>query len=279
MSQSVSAQVYEHPIARQQKGGMQIEKVMLSDSQTVVKAFCVNDTYRPSALISTSAPGSNNAFRLIARQRFYHIKKVNGIPFSPESFTLNFGDTVYFELVFEAIPKGVAIIDLVEGATTVENAWMVYGLQLSPTHLHNGTFSIFTDESSFAAYFKKNSLRLWEVEGFWQLSARFSDKKNKVEKPYCNDQKVAIVRENNDFIVYNMNGEKLDILFKHFKRERYVLTLPLKNVYPLQLTFKAKGSPMLLNAKLSRKQVKALGMYEDFKGKGRIYLKTEWKRR
>jgi hypothetical protein len=269
-----SAQTFQNPIARQQKGGMQVAEVIVSDTQTLVKAFCVNDNYKPSALISTSPPNTNNAFRLIANQKFYHIRKVEGIPLSPESLTLNYGDTVHFELVFDAIPKKTDIIDLVEGATTVENAWMVYGLQLMPTFIQNGHPCMFKNEQSFKGYYKKNNMRLWEIEGFWQLEANYADKKSNVEKPCYNFKKVAIVRENNIFCIYNMNGERLNISFKHYRRERYVFTVPIEDMYPLQRTFKLKNDAMKLNLKLARRHVKLLNLDNDFDN--RVYYKTNW---
>lgn len=273
---TASAQSFQNPIARQQKGGMQVAEIIVSDTQTLVKAFCINDNYRPSALISTSPPNTNNAFRLIANQQFYHIRKVEGIPLSPESLTLNYGDTVHFELVFDAIPKNTDIIDLVEGATTVENAWMVYGLQLTPTFMRNGSSCMFKNEETFKQYFKKNNLRLWEIEGFWELEANYADKKNNVEKPCYDFKKVAIVREKNIFCVYNMNGEKLDISFKHYRRERYVFTVPIEDLFPLQRTFKLKNDVMKLNLKLARRHVKELNLDNEFDS--RVYYKTIWKK-
>jgi len=276
LAELVEAQTYQNPIARQQKGGMQISEVIVSDSQTVVKAFCLNDNYRPSALISTAPPGNNNAFRLIANQRFYAIKDVKGIPFSPKSLTLNFGDTVHFDLTFEPIPKNTKIIDLVEGAASVENAWMIYGLQLHPTFSRHGSLCMFNDEQSFKNYFKKNSLRLWEVEGFWEIEAYYANKKNSQEEPCFEFKEVAVVRENNIFCVYNMKGEKLNMSFKHYRRERYVFSVAIKGLYPMLRTFKMKGDAMKFDLKLPRRQLKALKLEERFKGK--VYHKTKWKK-
>ena len=247
----------ENPIARQVKGGMNIERVELLNNQTVVHAFCVNDVYKPSAQISTAAPKTNDAFRLIADRVFFKLKDVEGIPFSPESTILNFEDTVFFKMYFDPIPKSTQVIDLIEGASLVESAWMLYGVQMiTPTETKEGK-SIFTNKEDFKAYYKRNLLTLWDMEGFWKVAFQYKKGKNEDAETLFDYQEVAIVRENNKFQVYNLQGERIDMHFNHLKRERYTYVLPVGYFYPIQVNFNFKKS-FTVDFPLARKHQKML---------------------
>ncbi len=247
----------QNPIARQVKGGMNIASVELLDNQTVINAYCTNDVYKPSAQISTAAPNTNDAFRLIADRVFFTLKNVEGIPLSPESVILDFGDTVFFKLYFEPIPKNTQIINLIEGASMVENAWMLYGVQMiTPTKTIKGT-SIFSEKEDFEAYYQRNSLTLWDIEGFWEVDFGYEGSQN--GHKVFDYQKVAIVREKNGFHVYQLNGEKINMQFIHLKKERFTYTLPVGYFYPIQKNFNFK-KPFILKFPLAKKHQKTLGV-------------------
>lgn len=248
----------KNPIARQVKGGMNIESVELSDNYTIINAYCTNNVYKPSAQVSTAAPKTNDAFRLIADRVFFKLQKVEGIPLSPESTVLNFGDTIFFTLYFELIPKNTQVIDLVEGASLVESAWMLYGVQMiTPSETPKGR-SIFSNKDDFKAYYKRNLLTLWDIEGFWKVD--FAYKTNDDSNPKVfEDEEVAIVREQNGFHVYTLNGEKLNMQFKHLKRERFTYVLPIGYFYPIQINFNFKKT-FILDFKLAKKHQKTLGI-------------------
>ena len=267
--------IYEYPMVRQHSGGIFIAKVTLSDTSTVIDAFAINDAYRPSALISTAPPGNNNAFRLIANQTFYQIKKAEGIPYTPDDLTLAYGDTVFFSMYFDPIPLTTTSIDLVEGASQVTNAWMIYGIQLAPTWINNDQRTMFKEEQGFTTYFAKNRQKLWEIEGFWQIEANCINKKETQQKAFYDFKKIAIVRENNIFSIYNMKGEKLDISFRHFKRNKYTFKFSIKNYYPILKTFKFKND-FNLKFRLTTNRAKALGLGNEFT-KTKVYFSSNWK--
>lgn len=226
--------VIEEPMIRQIAGGMNIHSIEISDTQTIIKAYCVNDAFRPSALISTSPPGENNAFRLIANKKIYRLKNCEGLAYAPESLTLNYGDTIDFTLIFAPIPKNTKVIDLVEGASEVESAWMLYGIQLQTPNANN---SIFTKKEDFINYFKVNNLKLWEIEGFWSVDLLYNKTNNEQLKMFP-EEEVVIVRENNMFEIYNLQGQRLGFYFKHYKKEKFVFTFPAAELYPYQKVFK-----------------------------------------
>ena len=271
------SKIYNFPIARQTMGGMHVEKVILTDTSTIIKAFCTNDTYKPSALISTAPPGSNNAFRLIAKQNFYQLQGVEGIPTGTENVTLPFGDSIYFDLIFKTIPNDTKVIDLVEGASQVENAWMLYGIQLCDKMvIKDGMQNMFKGAQSFENYFEKNKRRLWAMEGFWEIDAYLTTKDEKTKVPFLTKkEKVAIVREHNNFNVYTMKGEKVNLNLKHFKRDKYVVNFPVSGLYPVQRTFKYKIK-FELSFKLAKRHVKTLNIEKDF-GRKRVYYDSTWR--
>ena len=185
----------QNPVARQVKGGMEVESIELLDNQTVIHAFCTNELYKPSAQVSTAAPNTNDAFRLIADRVFFKLIKIEGIPFSPKSTVLNFGDTVFFKMYFEPIPKNTQVIDLIEGASMVESAWMLYGIQMiTPTKTNKGR-TIFNQKEDFKTYYQRNLLTLWDIEGFWMVD--FGYEGSEANEKLFDYQEVAVVREQN----------------------------------------------------------------------------------
>jgi hypothetical protein len=250
--------IIEHPVARQARGGMYVHSIEISDTSTIVNAYCTNATYRPSALISTAPPNTNDAFRLIADRHFFKLKAIDGIPLSPESVTLNFGDTAFFKMLFEPIPKNTQVIDLVEGASIVESAWMVFGIQMITPTKTKETHSIFQNKTDFKNYYKRNLLALWDIEGFWKVAFLYTESKNGEKQILFDYQEVAIVRENNYFQVYNLQGEKIErMYFNHLKKERYTYVLTTSNLYPIQVNFNFKPN-FNLNFLLSKKYQKSL---------------------
>jgi hypothetical protein len=268
------SQTYDRPFSRQISKGFYLEKITLSDTQTVVNAYCINDTYKPSALISTPAPTSNNSFRLIANQKIYKLVEVEGIPIGKENLTLLFGDTVHFKLVFPPIPAETKVIDMVEGASQVNDAWMAYGVQLTANKLIKGQRTMFFDENAFENYYDNNKLSLWEIEGFWEVEGQFFNRKETFKTDY-KKQKVAIVRENNAFSVYQLDGRRLNIRFDHFRREKYVINFPIDGAYPTRRTFKYKLK-FESRLRLSKSHVRSLGLGEEAQ-QSKIYFESTWR--
>ncbi|MGB0863736.1 MAG: hypothetical protein ACPG19_13905 [Saprospiraceae bacterium] len=267
-------QTYDQPFSRQISKGFYLEKIILSDTQTVIKAYCVNDTYKPSALISTPAPKSNNAFRLIANQEIYKLTKAIGIPTNGENLTLPFGDTVNFELIFPAIPTNTKVINIVEGASQVTDAWMAYGIQLVECKTVENQRSMFLGENTFKNYFENNRLSLWEIEGFWEVEGQFFNKKKTFEADF-KKEKVVIVRENNAFNVYRLDGSRLNVRFDHFRREKYVINFPIDAAYPTRKTFKYKIK-FESKLRLSKKHVRSLKLGEEAENT-KVYFQSNWR--
>lgn len=268
------SQTYNQPFSRQISKGFYLDRITLSDTQTVIKAYCVNDTYKPSALISTPPPTSNNSFRLIANQEFYKLIEVEGIPIGKENLTLPFGDTVYFKLVFPPIPTETKVIDMVEGASQVNDAWMAYGVQLAESQLIKSQRTMFFGENAFENYFENNRLSLWELEGFWEVEGQFFNRKETFKTDY-KKQKVVIIRENNAFSVYQLDGTRLNVSFDHFRREKYVMNFPTDAAYPTRKTFKYK-SKFENRLGLSKVHVRSLKLGEEAK-QAKVYFKSTWR--
>ena len=133
--------------------------------------------------------------------------------------------------------------------------------------------SIFSKKTDFQTYYKRNKLTLSDIEGFWKVAFQYETSKSQEKKEQLFDyQEVAIVRENNSFQVYDLQGEKLDMYFNHLRRERYTYVLPIGYLYPIQSNFNLEKS-FHLDFPLSKKHQKVLELQSNQR---RINCTFDW---
>lgn len=265
----------DRPFVRRHTSGVFIEKIEITDTSTHLRVFCINNDYRQGSLVSTSAPGSNNAFRLMTGKKIYQLQGVEGIPYAPDSEKLGYGDTIFFSLYFDKMPTNTLVFDLAEGASTTESAWMLYGVQMKSPIIQLKRETIFEKEADFVDYFEINRLKLWEIEGFWQMSMYYDENKKILKDQatiYYPTEKVAVLQEHNAFVVYNMKGERLGIYFKHFKKERFTFVFPFPNLYQAQSNFDIKNK-FTCSFKLSKKYADTLNLTNTDE---KLYLFADW---
>lgn len=272
MSAQSTTRMVEQPHIRQMSRGFDIAAVHITDTATVVVATFCNTVYRSGGSVSTAPPTANNAFRLIA-DKLYPLRRAEGIPYSPETSSIGYADTIQFVLYFDPIPAHTISIDLVEGGEGGSNPWRAYGIQLRKNPLQTA--------NDFETYFDDNQIKLSEIEGFWRLDGRFQNKSATKVHNVFRELRIAIILERNKFLVYNVEtGEQLALYFEYYKKGKFVFVLPVPSTHYLVKTFRYihNHQNIHLHLKLSKKQVRRLELSQYFDGRReRIYWDVQFK--
>lgn len=208
----LSNNTYVFPkVRKSNKDNVQILEIETNDKTTRVSCRFVP---KEKGWVRAQSPDSKFSFIIETDKKEYNLREVKGLSVAPERTEFELGDTIHFDLLFEALPSFVKVINIVERVKK-SDAWSFYGVQLVENNLVANYLTIFTQKEDFLQYFKNNKKDLNEIEGFWRLDLKMrielSNGKKKQVDMLENIDTIAIVKENETYMFYTLDGFLINI--------------------------------------------------------------------
>jgi hypothetical protein len=198
-------------VRKSNKDNVQILQIETNDKTTIISCRFIP---KKEGWVRAQSPDSKFSFIIKADKKSYNLQQVKGLGIAPERTEFELGDTINFDLYFKALPPSVKVINIVERVKK-SDAWSFYGVQLAESNLVANYLTIFSQKKDFSQYFKNNKKDLNPIEGFWRLNLKMlielsNGKKKRIDMLKDIDT-IAIVKENNTYMFYTLDGFLINI--------------------------------------------------------------------